>query len=58
MRIIYDDLVEAAEIAIRCNNTVMEDKCIWCPFYNRCMVDSLETRCVLCGEVEPPKGVE
>ena len=52
MRIIYDDLVEAAEIAIRCDKTNEKGKCMWCPLYDRCAMDSLATRSVLCGEIE------
>lgn len=58
MRIIYDDLVEAAEVIARCYATVKKGKCMWCPFYDRCMMDQLETRSVLCGDIEPPKEVE
>ena len=56
MRIIYDDIVELAEVAIRCDKTADKGKCMWCPFYDRCQIDSLETRNVLCGEIESPKG--
>lgn len=56
MRIIYDDIVELAEVAIRCSKTADKGKCMWCPFFDRCQVDSLGIRNVLCGEIEPPKG--
>ena len=56
MRIIYDDIVELAEVAIRCGETADKGKCMWCPFYDRCQIDSLETRNVLCGEIDQPKG--
>ena len=59
MRIIYDDVVELAEVAIRCEKTVNKGKCMWCPFYDRCQVDSLESRHILCAGIEtpqPPKG--
>ena len=58
MRITYDDLVEAAEVAIRCDMTVGKGNCVWCPLCDRCPADSLETRSVLCGDIEPPKEVE
>jgi len=56
MRIIYDDIVELAEVAIRCEKTADKGECMWCPFYDHCDISSLETRNVLCGEIEPPKG--
>ena len=56
MRIIYDDLAEFAEIVIRCEKTADKGKCMWCPFYDRCQVVDLDTRHVLCGEIERPKG--
>lgn len=55
MRIIYDDLVEAAEVAIRCDKTARKAKCAWCPFFDRCMMDQFETRSILCGDIEPQK---
>lgn len=58
MRIIYDDIVEAAEVVIRCNATENKGKCMWCPFYDRCAMYSLETRSVTCGDIELPKEVE
>ena len=59
MRIIYDDIVELAEVAIRCEKTVSKGKCMWCPFYDRCQINEFENRHILCGEIEPskpPKG--
>lgn len=59
MRIIYDDVAELAQVAIRCEKTAEKGKCMWCPFYDRCQVDSLESRHILCAEIEqmnPPKG--
>ena len=55
MRITYDDMTEFAEVAIRCEKTVAKGKCMWCPFFDRCLCDSLETRSVLCGGLEPQK---
>ena len=55
MRIIYDDLIEAAEVAIRCDMIASKNKCMWCPLCVRCMMDQFETRSVLCGDIEPPK---
>ena len=59
MRIIYDDIAELAEIVIRCEKTADKGECMWCPFYDRCQVDSLESRHTLCAEVvtqKLPKG--
>lgn len=56
MRIIYDDIVELAEAAIRCEKTADKGKCMWCPFYDRCQIDNFESRHILCAEIEPPKG--
>ena len=52
MRIIYDDMQEFAEIAIRCNDTARLGKCSHCPFYDRCnRVNPLE-RHIMFGEIE------
>lgn len=58
MRIIYDDTLELAEVVIRCEDTARKGKCMWCPMFDRCMMDSRETRTALCGEIEPPKGAK
>ena len=58
MRVIYEDVVELAEVAIRCGKTAEKGKCMWCPFYDRCQID-FENRHILCAEIEqpkPPKG--
>lgn len=55
MRIIYDDIVELAEVVIRCDNTERERKCAYCPFFERCDKSEFETRLVFCGEI---KGAE
>lgn len=52
MKIIYDDLYELAEVAIRCNDTVRKGRCEWCPFYDRCQIDTPEMRHILCAEVD------
>lgn len=52
MKIVYDDLVEFAEIVLRCSNTVKNGRCMWCPFFDRCEVDRLDSRHVTCGEIE------
>ena len=60
MKIVYEDITELAEVVICCEKTVEKGKCMWCPFYDRCQVDSLESRQILCAEIElpqPPKGV-
>lgn len=57
MRIIYDNLVEFSEVAIRCHQTEIEDKCMYCPFYDRCKIDEVENRSIMCGTIEQqPKG--
>ena len=56
MRIIYDDIVEFAEVMIRCVKTADKGKCMWCPFFDRCQIDQFDLRHVLCGEIEKPKG--
>lgn len=55
MRIIYDDLIEFAEVVIRCEKTADKGKCMWCPFYDSCQVCEFENRHILCAEIEPPK---
>lgn len=59
MRIIYDDIVELAEVAIRCSKTIIKGKCMWCPFYDRCQMGDFGNRHIFCAEIEqpkPPKG--
>lgn len=58
MKIVYDDLVEFAEIVLRCSNTVKNGRCMWCPFFDRCEVDDFATRHVMHGEVEHPREGE
>ena len=55
MRIIYDDVAELAEVAIRCEKTANKGKCMWCPFYDKCKIDEFENRHILCAEIEPEK---
>ena len=52
MRIIYDDLVEAGEVFIRCEYTIRKNMCHYCPFYDRCTMNEFELRHVFCGEIE------
>lgn len=56
MRIIYDDLVEFAEVRLRCEYTRKKSMCKYCPFFNRCEVDDDENLHVMVGEIE--KGGE
>lgn len=51
MRIIYDDLNEFAEIAIRCNDTAKKGKCSYCPFFDRCDVADKDNRHIMFGEI-------
>lgn len=51
MRIIYDDLNEFAEIAIRCNDTAKKGKCSYCPFFDRCDVVDKDNRHIMFGEI-------
>lgn len=54
MRIIYDDLIEAGRTMIRCENTVKKNMCRYCPFFDNCIMDDIETRQVYCGEIDRP----
>ena len=56
MRIIYDDLVEFAEVRLRCEYTRNKLMCKYCPFFNRCLVDDDENLHVMCGEIEKGGG--
>ena len=59
MKIVYDDIAEIAEVAIRCWKTAKKGKCMWCPFYDKCKIDEFENRHILCAEIEqmnPLKG--
>lgn len=55
MKIVYDDIVELAEVVIRCEKTVENGECERCPFYDRCQMDRLESRHILFAEIEPPQ---
>ena len=46
MKIVYDDLFEFSEIAIRCNDTAKKGKCSYCPLP--------EKRHIQCGELDRP----
>ena len=52
MQIIYDDLVEFAEVRLRCENTRDSGKCEYCPFYDRCKMDDDESLHVMCCDIE------
>jgi hypothetical protein len=54
MKIVYDDLFEFSEVAIRCNDTARKGKCSYCPFFDRCKIDEPENRHVQCGELDHP----
>ncbi len=54
MKIVYDDLFEFSEIAIRCNDTARKGKCSYCPFFDRCEIDEPENRHIQCGELDHP----
>lgn len=56
MRIVYDDLVEFAEVRIRCENTRKKSMCKYCPFYDGCKIDDSYNLSTMCGEIE--KGGE
>lgn len=51
MKIIYDDLYEFSQVVVRCTDTVRENLCEHCPFYDRCQIDDAENRHVLCGDI-------
>ena len=51
MQLIYDDMVEFAEISKRCSDNVNTDKCKYCIFFDRCQIDSIETRHIFCGTI-------
>lgn len=56
MRVIYDDVVEFAKVAIRCEKTVSKGRCMWCPFYDYCHGYDFENRNILCAEIVSLKG--
>ena len=56
MQIVYDDLMEFAEVRIRCENTRRKLMCKYCPFYDRCLIDDLENLHVMCGEIKKGGG--
>ena len=56
MMITYDDMYEFAQVVIRCNDTARKGKCMWCPFYDRCLISEEENRHIMCGEVANTSG--
>lgn len=52
MRIVYDDMLEFSEVVIRCHETRREDKCEYCPLYDRCEIDDPENRRIQVGEMK------
>ena len=56
MLIVYDDMYEFAQVAIRCNDTARRGKCMYCPFYDRCRIAEEENRHVMCGELAKMDG--
>ena len=57
MFITYDDLYEFSQAVIQCNTTVKENKCKYCPFFDRCQIDDEENRHIQCGEIKADKKV-
>ncbi len=55
MTMIYDDIVEFAEVRLRCENTRKKSMCKYCPFYDRCEIDDSETLHVMCCEIASEK---
>ena len=55
MKIIYDDLVEFAQVRLRCETTRNKSMCQYCPFFDRCQVDDDENLHVVCGEIKRSK---
>lgn len=55
MKIVYDDLSEFAEILLRCNRTLLKNRCEFCPFYDRCQIDDKDNRHIMCGDIERNK---
>lgn len=51
MRITYDDMYEFSQVVRRCADTAQKGKCMWCPFWDCCMVDEGENRQIMCGEI-------
>lgn len=58
LRIIYDDLIEFAEVRIRCEDTRRKDKCCYCPFYDRCEMNNPINLHIVCAELEKEDSVE
>lgn len=56
MRIIYDDLNEFAEVVVRCTDTVRQNKCSYCPFFDRCDIADKDNRHIVCAEIERSKN--
>lgn len=51
MQIIYDNLHEAAEAILSCEETVRKGKCVWCPLFGECLPNQAELRAVRIGTV-------
>lgn len=51
MRIVYDDLTEFVEARLRCEKTRLAGECNFCPFCDRCQIDSNENLHVMCCDI-------
>ena len=51
MKIIYDNLHEAAEAILSCEETLEKEKCAYCPLFGECQPTQAELRAVRIGTV-------
>lgn len=55
MYIVYDDMNEYADVAIRCKELFESDSCGVCPFVNSCgaaLDNDISDAAVRCGEIK------
>ena len=51
MQLVYDDMLEFAEISRRCVENVENGTCNYCIFCDRCQIDVPENRHIFCGTI-------
>lgn len=56
MKITYDDIYEFAEVRLRCEATRKDGRCKYCPFFDRCSIDDVESLHTMCCDIQDAKG--
>ena len=58
MLIIYESMLEFANVAVQCDRNRERCECERCLFYADCPIDEPENRMIMHGKIEPPNRLE